>query len=387
MGELRPDASASGPLVPPADVPDAGVSKARWRLHDPILPCTIYAMAEVRSDNLYVGCNGGRIYRFDGVRAEIALELADTSIVSLLWVASNGDVWAAAQSSYEATATTELHHFDGTKWSKIDIGTKRITSLAGAGTEVWFTTDTQIFRQVGGVFTPTFSPAKGVLRACSFLTPEKGYCVGTAGLAVAWDGTAWLPVTGTPWTAAADVFGVEIDSYNKKSTFFYGEPIDHSNGDHACRIAREAAGVFTNLTASMPCFSRMDVPRKRTGQVSVGFNTHMLIAPSESYGGTLAFNPDADAVEPLCGPIRTFSTGLGNTRAGGSYGLLATIVGAGGTQLALDVVGGSSIDQAPCRSHPMAPPGRASRTRLRAARTASASCASRTGHGDPSRAR
>ena len=30
-------------------------------------------------------------------------------------------------------------------------------------------------------------------------------------------------------------FGVEADPFSKVPTFFYGEPIEHDNGDHSCR--------------------------------------------------------------------------------------------------------------------------------------------------------
>lgn len=345
VGELRPDAAPPGPLVPGADVPDAGVRKASWRRHDPIVPCTIYAMAEARADDLYLGCNGGRIYHFDGVRAEVALEVEDTSYFSLLWVAPDGQVWAGAQSSYATGATTQLHHFDGKRWSKVGDASKRITSIAGASaSDVWFATDTQILRLDGNTLVPSFTSTKGDLRACTFSAADKGYCVGTEGLAVSWDGETWSHVTGAPWSADAEVFGVEDDAFTKKTTFFYGEPIEHPNGDYSCRAARLSGGAFTNAQANTPCFADFGIARKRTGKVSAGLRTFMLLAPEADYGGALVFDLDADTVAPLCGPVLAFSTGLANTRAGGLYGLLATIVGAGGNQLALDAASGSSLD-------------------------------------------
>lgn len=345
VGELRPDASPPGPLTPGVDAPDGGARIASWRLHAPIVPCSIYTMAEIRADDLYVGCNGGRIYRFDGVRVRLDYEVEETSIFSLLWVAPDGQVWAGAQSSYDRAATTQLHHFDGTRWSKVGDASKRITAIAGAGTsDVWVATETQILHHEGGALVPAFTTTTGSFRACSFARPDQGWCVGTAGLAVAWDGKTWSPVTGAPWSADAEVFGVEHDAFTKRTTFFYGEPITHPNGDHSCRVARASGGTFTSYQAGKPCFPDFRVARKRTGTVVVGGQTFMLLAVDENYGGAYVFDLAADSVEQLCGPVLAFSTGLANTRAGGLYGLLATIVGAGGTHIAFSASSGSSVD-------------------------------------------
>ena len=85
VGELRvdPPAPVEAGLTPPVDPTDAGTPAPSWRRQTPLVPCTIYAMAEVRADDLYVGCNGGRIYRYDGVKARLAYEVEDTSLFSL----------------------------------------------------------------------------------------------------------------------------------------------------------------------------------------------------------------------------------------------------------------------------------------------------------------
>lgn len=346
VGELRADAGSPPPdtLTPPVDPVEAGTLIASWRRHAPLVPCTVYAMAEVRSDDLYVGCNGGRIYRFDGVKARLEYEVDDKSIFSLLWVTPDGQVWAGAQAGYEASSPTQLHHFDGTKWSKVGGATKRITSIAGAGnTGVWVTTNTQILHYEGGAFEIKHTAAKGVFRACSFAAPDKGICVGTEGLAVAWDGTAWTPITGAPWSAVAEVFGVELDSLERSITFLYGEPITHPNGSHACRAARSSNGVFATSLASTPCFASSRVARKRTGSVYVNARKLSLLAVDENYGHALIFDVGADTVTPLCGRVLAFSSGLANTRAGGLYGMLATMVGAGGS-VALDATASSNLD-------------------------------------------
>lgn len=344
VGELRDAAAPPETLVPEAGT-DAGSGEGArtWRAHSPAIPCTIYAMAETRADDLYLGCNGGRLYRFDGVEARVTLEVDDGQIFSLLFVAANGEVWAGAQLGYAADAPTQLYHFDGITWSKQGDAKKRITSIAGSyNGAVWVTTDTGIFRYQAGALAlePSFTVASGKIRGCAFVTANEGYCVGTAGLVVAWDGQAWSPMTGAPWTTQAEVFGVEVDPFTKVPTFFYGEPLSASNGDHTCRIARAAAGTFTSFAASTPCFAGSRIARKRTGWVTASGRVYMLLATDETYGGALLFDTTDDAVRPLCGPILAFSTGLANTRAGGRYGLLATLVGAGGNQVALSSVDG-----------------------------------------------
>src|SRR5688500_8349415 len=74
VGELRVPTLDGGPLA--AD-PDAGSIVKSWRLHAPTVPCSIYALVEARADDIWVGCNGGRIYRYDGVRAKLAYTTPD----------------------------------------------------------------------------------------------------------------------------------------------------------------------------------------------------------------------------------------------------------------------------------------------------------------------
>src|SRR5688572_22888339 len=116
VGELR--ALDGGPLTPD---PDGGAFLKSWRLHGPSVPCSIYALVEARADDIWVGCNGGRIYRFDGVRARLAHTTEDeNTIFSLLYVAADGGAWAVAQSGYNgAKATSSIHRFDGTTWTTV----------------------------------------------------------------------------------------------------------------------------------------------------------------------------------------------------------------------------------------------------------------------------
>src|SRR4051812_22532521 len=84
VGDVRPDDPPPAPGLPIDGGGDAAIAQvAEWRRHEPLIPCSIYALAETRSDNLYIGCNGGLVYQFDGVDAHLALQADDASIVSL----------------------------------------------------------------------------------------------------------------------------------------------------------------------------------------------------------------------------------------------------------------------------------------------------------------
>jgi len=343
VGELREEPvefAEGGPLVPP---PDAATLPASWKQHAPLVPCSIYAMAEARSDDLWLGCNGGRIYRYDGVRARLAYSGDEASIVSMLWLAGDGQVWAGAQVGFGDTATTTLQRFDGTVWHDVPGPKERVTSICGDPSAVWITAGAKILRLsgAGGSFETSYTAPAGTFRACAFADANRGYCVGTEGLAVGWDGVAWTSLAAPPWSAKAEVFGVELDGFEKNAAFFYGEPITSTTGDHQCTVAR-LKGTFVPLAASTPCFTDFSVARKRTGRVTVGARPYLLIAPEAQYGGALVFDPAGDAVRPLCGPVLAFATGLANTRVGGFYGLVATIVGSGGNQIALTSARGSN---------------------------------------------
>lgn len=347
VGDLReqaPDADTPSGLTSDAGT-DAAVGVTSWRLHTPIVPCSIYALAEVRTDDLFVGCNGGRIYRFDGVQAKVSLEVEDAGVFSLLWMAPDGQVWAAAQSSYDAGAKSQVHRFDGKTWTKAEVGTDRIMALTGAGAgDVWIATATTLSRFEGASFSPKYTAITGAFRGCAFASPNEGYCVGTQGLAVKWDGATWSPMPSPPWSAQAEIFGVELNPFTKLPTFLYGEPYSGSNGDHAVHAARWTGAAFATYLATIPTFTGYDMSRKRTGHVVIGGATYMLLSVNEQYGQALLFDGAADSFRELCGPVLAFSAGSANTRVGGLDGLLATIVGSGGTQAALDPIGSSNLD-------------------------------------------
>jgi hypothetical protein len=340
VGEIRPSEDGGPPsTLPPVSTEDGGgkTDEQVWTLHTPSVPCSIYAMGEARADALYIGCNGGRIYRYDGVRAELVFEAEETRIFSLLWVAPDGKVWAGAQEGYDENATTQLYRFDGQTWAKVGGSSERLTALSGSGASVWAATRTELRRFDGTEFTASYTaPVGSELRACSFVAPDKGWCTGTKGLAVAWNGTAWTPMTSAPWSAQAEVFGVEVGGwFDDRPIFFYGEPVDDPTGDHSVRVARFTGTSFTSFAASRLAFGSYDLSRTRTGQVNVGGRSYALLALDDQYGGAMLFDPIDDAIRPLCGPVLAFSAGSAKTRAGGFNGLLATVVGSGGNQVAL----------------------------------------------------
>lgn len=357
VGEPKSDAEAGpvGPIVPGPDAADAAAPIFSWRQHAPSVPCTIYAMAERASNDLFVGCSGGRIYRFDGVKARLDHEIDDTSIVSLLWVAPNGEAWAGAQTEYDGDrAKTQLLRFDGTSWTKFGDTTRRFVSLFGV-TDAWVASESEIFAIEGGKLVSKYKATGGFFRGCKLAAPDKGWCVGTNGIAVSWDGASWTPIPSPPWSAEAEVFGVEADSLSKIPTFFYGEPIEHRNGSHSCRVAR----LGTTYTAALPCFPSFDVARKRTGLAVVGAKNRYLLAVDDSPIHALVFDLASDSVSTLCGPVIAFASGSANTRAGGSYGLLSTIVGSGTNQLALSGFGGSTSSSMDFQELSVAPDGTA----------------------------
>lgn len=349
------DAGPTGPIVPAPDAGERGAPIFSWRQHAPNVPSTIYAMAERAANDVYLGCRGGRIYRFDGVKARLELETDDASIFGLLWIAPNGEVWAGAHTEYDGDrAKTQLHRFDGTKWTKFGDTTRRFVSLAGK-TDLWVASESEIFALEGDQLVSKYKATGGFFRACTFAAADKGWCVGTNGIGVAWDGTSWTPIANPPWSAQAEVFGVEAEWPSNTPTFFYGEPMDHPNGDHSCRVGRLGA----TYTAALPCFPRFDVARKRTGHAIVGGKNHYLLAYSESPIHALVYDLGADTASTLCGPVIAFASGSANTRAGGSHGLLSTIVGSGANQLALSGFGGSLGSTTNFRHLSVAPDGAA----------------------------
>ena len=139
----------------------------------------------------------------------LSLQIDDASVFSLLWMAPDGQVWAGAQSGYDANATTQLYRFDGKSWAKQGSATERLMALTGVdAANVWAATSTELLRSDGKGFVRTYVAPAGEFRACAFAAADRGYCVGTAGLAVVWDGLTWRPMTGAPWSGDAEVFGV-----------------------------------------------------------------------------------------------------------------------------------------------------------------------------------
>lgn len=326
------------------------VTPLTWRRRAPAVPCDVHALAEVRSDLVYAGCNGGRVYRFDGVDARVALDTEDESVFSLLWASGENDIWAAAQTSFAKGAPSKLYRSTGASFDLVATETERIVAIAGVDAKnVWVATESRILRvsvsASGAVsLVSSYSAPSGAFRGCAFASPSAGWCVGTGGLAVAFDGAAWTPMTNLPWTASAEVMGVEIGPFpTKVPYFFFGEPITHPNGDHECRLAKLASGTLTAYSAAIPCFPDFSPARRRTSSITAAFDTYLLISPAAQYGGALAFDVKDDAVRALCGPILSFAVGASTTRVGGQDGLLGTLVGSGGKQLALTNTNGSNL--------------------------------------------
>lgn len=339
MGELA-EVEAGAPAAPaefPPVAPDAAPPAAlTWRLRSPLVPCSVHAMGETRADALFVGCNGGLVYRFDGVRADVSLALDESRVVSLLWASPSGEVWAGAQSGWSATSTTEIHRWDGTAWKKIPLGAERITSLTGAGTDVWITTKSEIRRWNGASFVTSYVAPAGELRSCAFASATRGFCTGTAGLAVTWDGVAWTPMTSPPWTDADEVLGVELGPFDGVPVFFWARPAKGPNGEDAeVHVATWKTNAFQPRAAKVFSFTSFEVPRRRTSHAVVNARTSYLLAIEEQYGKALIWDPVDDVFRSLCGPVLAFSAGEAKTRVGGHDGLLATVVGSGDAQLAL----------------------------------------------------
>ncbi|HVH41950.1 MAG TPA: hypothetical protein VM925_06385, partial [Labilithrix sp.] len=341
VGERAPQADAAAPeRDPPIPLPapakdDGGASAVSWRRHAPEIPCSIYAMDEHWGDELFVGCNGGRVYRFDGVRAQVSLDLDDESVVSLLWAAPGDRAWAAAQTGFGPDATSELHRFDGHVWSKVPFSGERITSLTGTGAnDVWITTASQIRRWNGSAFATVFTTTNAELRACTFAAVDKGWCTGTNGLAVMWNGATWTPMTRPPWSANAEVYGVEV--IDDVPMFFFGEPAKGSGGkDVEVRIATWRSGAFQLSSAKVPSSTSYNKSRKRTGHAVVNARTYPLLSLDDQYGQTLVADWDRNEFRELCGRALAFSAGSAKTRVGGAHGLFATVAGSGSDQIAL----------------------------------------------------
>lgn len=344
VGERRDVAADDAGGVVPGPVPeaDAGAGVREWRLHSPAIPCTIHAMDETFSSDLYIGCSGGRVYRFDGVTSKPVLEVEDTKTFSLIWVAPDEHVFAVAQSSRDRSAKSDIHHFDGKTWSKLAaVGSTAIMALHGlASNDVWAASATEIFHFDGNAWTSRATVPSGEIRGCAFSAPDQGYCVGTQGLALAWDGSEWKPLANVPWSVEAEVLGVDFEGYPKpRAMFAYAEPASLSNGDHLCRAATYQ-GTFTKFSAEIPCFVDGAEARRRVGHAIVGGPVFWLVA-HEATGGGLVFDENANEWRSLCAPALAFSKGSANTRVGGRYGFLGTVIGKGSNQLAVDAFGGS----------------------------------------------
>ncbi len=355
VGELRGEPSTAPAARTRISSPHADkMASSSWKLHSPPVPCAIYAIAQVDIGEAYLGCNGGRIYRYDGVNAQLVFEAGEESVFSLLWAAPDGQVWAAAQSDDTKGATTQLYHFRAGEWRTVPSPAKRIVSISGADpSNVWIATETEILRLRGEAFVNAFATTSGMgeFRECTFAAPDKGWCVGTLGLAVVWNGVTWTPATDVPWSAQAEVLGVELDPLLKTALLVvYAEPVYRGSrtDDHTCRLARFEDGKFITYESIKHCSLDFTIARRRTGSVQIGVQTYTLFTTS-SRGGAAMFDRKG-TLSSICGPVLAFSEtatsvkGDIKTLVGGFHGFLATMAGRGDNVLSLSSANDSNID-------------------------------------------
>lgn len=341
VGEVRVDDPTAPAEAADAGAPQPGPTENVWFRHAPLVPCSIYALAEVRADQIFVGCFGGQVYRFDGVTAKVDIDIGDAkAMFSLLWASSDGQVFAVAHGPSK-TAPSVIYRWDGSRWGVLSAPSRRITSIGGTdASHVWMTTDDAIYRFGASGFEKVFDAPGGAFRACAFANTNKGYCTGLHGLAAAWNGTAWSAVTNGPWSPQATVFGVESDPESAEVSFFYGEPV--SGSEYTCHIARTSGSTFKTFSASTQCSRYDDDIRKATGSVVVGTNRYMLVASDDQYGSMDVFDTIKDEVRPVCGPVLAFSVAPSQTRVAGHDGFLGALVGTGGDQVTLEMNGDSA---------------------------------------------
>lgn len=352
VGELGEAPPPAPKMELPASAPETSkaLSAAGWTLRAPVVPCAIYAIAEVRADETYLGCDGGRIIRYDGAHAELVFAAQDESrIFSLMWAAPDGQIWAGAQRGLGDGATTQLVHLAAGKWTTMPSPGKRVVSIAGLdASNVWIATETEILRLHEGVFRPVFTttPDAGAFRQCTFPEPNKGFCVGTRGLAVAWDGASWQVLRGGPWSADAEIFGVEVDPepYSGSGLLvFWGEPAPDGKKDvKLCKVARFSHGEFDVFGGTYRSVARFDLARRRTSALYAKTRTYPILALARNEVVTFGprSGPGEDSANAVYGPVLA----LGKPRegaellVGGSHGLLASlrdVAGLGGYGLAL----------------------------------------------------
>lgn len=285
------------------------------------------------------------MYLFDGVSAHPELETQDDDIFTFVWAAPDEEVWAVAQTGRKVSAPSTVRRYDGQQWTVVsDTPSERVDAFAAIDASHVFVAQGQTIRRFdGSQWREVYTLPAGAVRDCSFAKSDRGYCTGTNGFAAAWDGSTFVPVSGAPWSARAEILGAVVTELSDAVTFLYAEP--KSNGpEHTCRAARLRGSTWTNYAASVSCYPSYDVPRKRVAHVVVGGSIYPIVAPDGQFGGSLLFDAEQETWRSVCGPALTFAVGGAQTRAGGAYGLLGTLVGSGSGQVALVPFGSTALD-------------------------------------------
>lgn len=325
------------------DAGEAGASGFEWRRLSPAIPCTIWALDERSGNDMVVGCDGGQVFRFDGVDAKVSLTAEENAVFGLVWLAPDESIFAAAQIGTGTGATSELYRYDGATWSKdASLGTQRIMALTGIDAhDVWMARAQELMHFDGSAWKSTYVASKGEFRSCAFTTSTQGLCVGTEGLAVSWNGATWTAVNGAPWSNAAELFGVDIAPLTGDPPLvLFGEPTDAGSGNYECQAATQNSdGTFSRISGTQNCTANYSISRKRVGHAYLNLKRIALLSSDETYGDAYAFDPQTGGWQRLCGPILASSAGVSNTHVGGISGFFGTLIVNGTTQIGVQTFG------------------------------------------------
>jgi hypothetical protein len=159
------------------------------------------------SDTVWLGGAGGRVLQFSraaGTATETVLD--PTIIVFGIWGATDDDVWAVGGDVNAPSDTAQVWHYDGTTWTRSDIPSEAAARFAVY--KVWGRSSTDV------------------------------YAVGTTGLGMHWDGTAWTTMSmGT----SSNLFTVHGDATDVWAV----------GGDFSGEIQHSDGGAFTAEAPSM----------------------------------------------------------------------------------------------------------------------------------------
>jgi hypothetical protein len=149
--------------------------------------------ARTPSDVWVVGDNG-TVLRFNGAGwATQTPGFFDD--LHAVWARAADDVWVAGGSGDPAAANGLIARFDGSRWTVVARGLKRIEAIWGRGaSEVWFGGwDGALLRWNGSALLPEATPST---KHIADLTGNgsRVWAVGSSGLVLEHDGTAWREV-------------------------------------------------------------------------------------------------------------------------------------------------------------------------------------------------